>query len=64
MRDTYQNPETGIEIDADFSQSASPIRWRPIDEERWRGTPFQTADARHNPNIAIEIIDEWLEMQG
>lgn len=53
-----------IEVSADFSNPSSPIRWREKGAEKWRGTCYQVADARHYPDNALAMVEEWLEMQG
>ena len=54
---TNKRGETLI-IDADFSQAACPIRAK-YDGYDWFGTPFQVADARHNPHAACRLVANW-----
>lgn len=65
-REIYTSSEYGstdqpIQVEADFSQAASMIRWRETDREEWMGTHYQVADAHHNPNDAIDLIAKWLD---
>lgn len=62
---TYANND--IEISADFARAESTIYFRSAfadDEEEgqgWQPTPFQVADARHDPERALRMVDEWAE---
>jgi hypothetical protein len=53
-----------ITIDADFSQAAAPICYRWEDDDEWRGTPYQVADAGHDRAVALALVIEWLEVQA
>lgn len=46
-----------LKISADLSQASAPISYK--DGNEWIGTPFQTADARHNECSAIRLILDW-----
>lgn len=64
MQTTAANTE--IEIRADFAQASSLIQFRNVgdDDEGWRATVFQVADARHNVSKALELVNHWLDMQS
>jgi hypothetical protein len=51
-----------ITIDADFSQANCPLQYRRDDDEEWRGTPYQVADAGHDRAAALALVIEWLEV--
>lgn len=51
-----------ITVDADFSQAAAPLVYRWDDDEEWRGTPYQVADAGHDRAAALALVIEWLEV--
>ena len=57
----YGNTDRTLQIEADFAQAASLIRWRETEQDDWRGTPFQVADAHHNPHEAIDLVATWLD---
>lgn len=59
--DEYGSTDQTIQIDADFDHAASVIRWRETDRNQWIGTPYQVADAHHNPNEAIDLVAKWLD---
>ncbi len=44
-------------MQADLEQSAAPIRADFHGElDSWQSTPFQTADANHDPNHAASLV--------
>jgi len=67
-RKWYPSEGMSLVVVADFSQASSPINgiWlhknEPIPgkgDDRWFGTPFQVADARHYPAKAFTLIKNW-----
>ncbi len=46
-----------LTISADLSQASAQITYR--DGKEWIGTPFQTADARHNEINAVRLILDY-----
>ena len=67
----FQNIEISnqIRISADWEQATSQIWWQdldddPEDKETWRGTPYQVADAGHNQNEALRLVDDWLDTES
>ena len=63
----YQNINVSreIRISADWEQATSQIWWQdldddPSDTETWHSTPYQVADAGHNQNEALRLVDDWL----
>lgn len=61
MKTTYRvmvNGSERLNFSADFDQAASPIL---MDGD---GTPFQVADARHNPVEAAEILNGYCHSEG
>ncbi len=64
MQSTYADKE--IEITADFAQAASPIRYRVLDRDepgQFSPTVYQVADAQHDPERALELVNDWLDAQ-
>jgi hypothetical protein len=59
---TYADNE--IEILANFAEASSPLRFRVIGTEDWMATPFQVADAAHQPERALKLINEWADAQS
>lgn len=53
----------GFGLRVNLSEASAPISYMLDGEEVWRSTPFQTADAQHNPAAAIDIVDAWLNEQ-
>lgn len=55
-----------IEVRADFAQASSPLMFRVAgdDDDAWRPTPYQVADARHDASRALALVSEWAEMQS
>ena len=58
-----------IRISADWEQSDSQIWWQdldddPEDKETWHGTPYQVADAGHNQEEALRLVDDWLDTES
>ncbi len=53
--------DEGLEIQADFDLAACSLAWRETGETSFRGSPYQVADARHDPDLAFEIIRDWLD---
>lgn len=55
-----------IEVDVDWEQSGSQVRWRykeqyrDEDDEEWRGTPFQRYEFRYEREM-IEQVADWLD---
>jgi hypothetical protein len=48
-------------MSGNFAQAAAPITVNfhdPRDENDWQVTPYQTADARHSPDRAAELLAE------
>jgi hypothetical protein len=54
----------GIEVQADFAQASSLIRFRVIGDEDWKATPYQVADTGHDPDRALEIVNAWADAQS
>lgn len=50
-----------FEYSANFSDAASPISIRFLchDDMEWQSTPFQVADARHNPREAERLLASY-----
>ena len=48
-----------LRFEMDPNQAAAPITWDDGDP-----TPFQTANARHRPAEAAELLNDWLRSQG
>lgn len=71
MRETYTSDEYGygdyddfpLQIEADFSQASSRIRWRENEKDPWKATPYSVADFKHNPNDAMDAVAEYLQNQ-
>lgn len=59
MNTTRRIPGTDAEIKADFAQASSPIMVRFDRDDDWRSTPFQVADAKHNPAEAVRLVKNW-----
>ena len=51
-----------IQILFDLEHADAPIRWRALDGEpsEWDSTPYQTADAGHREDLAIELVTRWV----
>lgn len=52
------NGDVRMMFSADFRQASCPIMLEG------RSTPFQVADARHDPVRAAEMLNRWCESQG
>jgi hypothetical protein len=52
-----------IEVSVNLAEASAAIMWRPIGEEDWRHTVYQTADARHKRDRALRLINAWLDAQ-
>lgn len=53
-----------LDIQANWADAASAIwyRWPDHDgPDGWHGTPFQVADARHQPAAACRLVARWLK---
>ena len=50
-------------VRANFSQASDSIKFawgrEAVDEERWSGSPYQVADARHSRRAAAKLIRNW-----
>lgn len=57
---TYRNRKTGetLTVSANWAQASSPITARWNDGEQF-STPYQVADARHQPRKAAELVARW-----
>lgn len=44
-------------ISGDFVQANSRIRF--LGDDGWVSTPWQVADFRHRPNVALKTIVKW-----
>lgn len=58
MTHTYNLGFDVLVITGNFSQASSPIGYMVDSEEV--NTPFQVADARHDPKEALRLVVEWL----
>lgn len=71
MSSVYYSPRGGgLWLSANFAEAASPIKvsWRKpghnsYDDsaDDWQSTPFQVADARHNPREAARMVSKWAQ---
>ena len=67
---SYQNTKVSrkIRIKADWEQSASQIWWQNLDDDpedkTWDSTPYQVADAGHNSNEALLLVEGWLDIES
>ncbi len=51
---------TSFRMQADMTQAAAPISVTFHDGESWwQGTPYQTADARHNEVEAANLVNDY-----
>ena len=57
----YANNES-IQIRVDLERSEATIQYRLMDveDDEWKGTPFQRADVA-NEDEALALVDAWLE---
>ena len=60
---------TEIRISADWEQATSHIWWQdldddPSDTETWHNTPYTVADAGHNQEEALRLVDGWLDTES
>jgi hypothetical protein len=49
-------------MEADLVQASAPISANfhdPNEDGNWQGTPFQTADARHDKHQAAKIVNDY-----
>lgn len=67
-RQYYRTEGMSLIVAANWAQASDPIRaaWvepgepTPDDsDDRWFGTPFQVADARHDERRALRLVREW-----
>ena len=70
MTTSFQDLEISreIRISADWEQSSSSIWWQDLDDdpedtETWRHTPYQVADAGHNQEEALRLVNNWLDTE-
>jgi hypothetical protein len=66
---TKKYPWGRLAITADFSRASSLISYATDEDITDDGresepTPFQVSSARHNPKIALNIVNEWLATQA
>ena len=68
---SYQNIKVSrkIRIKADWERSASQIWWQNLDDDpenkgTWSSTPYQVADAGHNANEALLLVEGWLDIES
>ncbi len=61
---TATHTNNQIDIRADFAQASSLIQWRNVGDEAWRATPYQVADASHDAEKALTLVDGWLDAQS
>jgi len=52
------NGEVAATFEANFNQAGSAI------ELNDRATPYQVADAKHDPDIAAELLNKWCHAEG
>lgn len=52
-----------LEIKANWTDAASLIRYA-IDGGKWRSTPLQVADARHDASSAFTAVNRWLKSEA
>lgn len=53
-----------IEVSADFAQASSQLTFRAIGDEEWQPTPYQVADAAHDPERALRLVSDWADAQA
>lgn len=66
MRNTYivtVDGEERLRFSADLSQAAEPLMIIGEDGEKLP-TPYCTGDARHNQDMAAELLNNWLWSEG
>jgi hypothetical protein len=51
----------GVKIRADLARASALVIYSTDDGETWAATPFQTADAGHDKDRLIKLVDEWLD---
>lgn len=61
IKDSVGNDD--IEVRADWRLASCQIEYRPHGED-WRATPFQVADAGHNADRALRLVDAWADFQS
>jgi hypothetical protein len=56
----FKNKKTGekLFVKANFSEASSPLMYS-WDGQEYHGSPYQVADARHNPRVAAKLIARW-----
>jgi hypothetical protein len=62
-RTIVRSRRLGIEVSANLAEASAAIMWRPLGEEQWRPTVYQTADAAHKRDRALRLVNDWLEDQ-
>lgn len=56
-----------LAVRADWANAASPIRYATdtdIEHCDFDATVFQVADARHDTDAALDLVNEWLANQA
>ena len=53
------DPWDDFKFQADFTQATCPIQVCWTEYDPWIVTPFQVADARHNPKEAWRLLTNW-----
>ena len=54
-----------IRIRADWERATSNIWWQGLDDdEEWHNTPYTVADAGHNQEEALRLVDGWLDTES
>ena len=57
-----------IEVRADFAQASSLIQYRVLEwvgeDDAWKATPFQVANAAHSAAQALSMVSDWLDDQS
>ena len=62
-----------IEIRADFAQASCPIQFRldrsaerrdGDEKDGWLPTPFQVANAAHDADRALALVNDWADAQS